>query len=114
MERRKWCVCGYNEKSVEDIVTKNGVAPYTALLLSARGIIEQERVREFCFSEGGLCDPFLLPDMEKAVEAINFSLDMGEKILVYGDYDADGLTATAVLYSYLLSQGADVGFYVPD
>ncbi|MCQ2463684.1 MAG: DHH family phosphoesterase, partial [Clostridia bacterium] len=114
MEKRKWCVCGYDEKKVENIVAQNGVAPYTALLLSARGITAPAEVRSFCFDEEGLCDPFLLPDMEKAVDCINEALDAGEKIAVYGDYDADGLTATVILYTYLLSQGADVIYYVPD
>lgn len=55
-----------------------------------------------------------LPDMEKAVARIRKALDSFERIAIYGDYDADGVTATAVLYSYLETQGADVFYYIPN
>ena len=59
-------------------------------------------------------DPFDFPDMYKAVRRIKTALDNFERIAVYGDYDADGVTATALLYSYLALQGADVVFAVPN
>ena len=52
--------------------------------------------------------------MEKAVERINKAIEDGEKITVFGDYDADGVTSTALLYSYLCSRGANVDYYIPD
>ncbi|MBR6512976.1 MAG: DHH family phosphoesterase, partial [Clostridia bacterium] len=59
-------------------------------------------------------DPFLLPDMQKAVDRINDAIFDFEKICIYGDYDADGITSTAVLYSYLEAQGANVTYMLPD
>ncbi len=61
-----------------------------------------------------LYDPFLLDGMDIAVETIEDAVMNGDKITVYGDYDADGITATAVLYTYLESIGADVDWYIPD
>ena len=60
-----------------------------------------------------LSDPFLLKDMDKAAARITRAVDNMEKIAVYGDYDADGVTSTAMLYSYLETRGADVIFYIP-
>ena len=57
-----------------------------------------------------LDDPMTLPDMEKAVARIEKAIEDGEHIAVYGDYDCDGVTATAILYSYLQSMGASVGY----
>lgn len=59
-------------------------------------------------------DPFALYDMDKAVERIILAIDQGEKICVYGDYDVDGITSTAIMYETLLQLGADVQFYIPD
>ncbi len=61
-----------------------------------------------------LHDPFLMKDMDKAVARIQRALGDGEKILVYGDYDVDGTTAVALMYSYLREQGADCEYYIPD
>ena len=61
-----------------------------------------------------ICDPFTLPDMEKACERIKSAIDEGEKITIFGDYDADGVTSTALLYSYLSGAGANVDYYIPD
>ena len=60
-----------------------------------------------------LADPYILPDMTKAVGRIQQAVDDHEKILIYGDYDADGVCATAILYSYLEVMGADVSYYIP-
>ena len=60
-----------------------------------------------------LKNPFLLKDMDKAAARITRAVDNMEKIAVYGDYDADGVTSTAMLYSYLETRGADVIFYIP-
>ena len=59
-------------------------------------------------------DPFLLNDMEKAVERIKVAINQQEKILIYGDYDADGITSTLIIYESLLNFGADVTYYLPD
>lgn len=83
-------------------------------VLKARGLEEPEAARAFLEEAGPLYDPMLLPDMDKAVERVRRAIDGGEKILVYGDYDCDGVTATVLLYDYLENAGADVLYYIPE
>ena len=79
--------------------------PLSALLLN-RGYRTKEEITAFLYpSVGELPSPFLLKDMDKAVARILPALEGKEKILIYGDYDADGITATALLWSYLKSKG---------
>lgn len=82
-------------------------------VMLSRGITSLDRAREF-FGCSSLSDPMLLRDMETAVEVIRQALDEGKKITVYGDYDCDGVTATAMLYGYLDAMGAEADFYIPD
>ena len=86
-----------------------------ATLLHQRGIDCLEKAQHFFKpSLDHLHDPFLMKDMHKAVERLQRALGDGENILVYGDYDVDGTTAVALMYSYLTSQGGNCGFYIPD
>lgn len=90
-------------------------SPVIATLLLQRGIDTPEKVHEFFNpSLDDLHDPFLMRDMDTAVKRIQRALGDGEKILVYGDYDVDGTTAVALMYSYLDSIGAQCGYYIPD
>ena len=83
-------------------------------LLYNRGFREVSQIDDFFDnSSTGLYDPFLLPDMEKAVERINSAINKHEKITVYGDYDVDGITSVSILYKYLVSCGANVDYYIP-
>jgi len=70
-------------------------------------------VRGVNIDEGEISDPFLIADMEKAVELIKSALTAGEKITVFGDYDCDGVTSTVILYQYLTAQGGEVDWYIP-
>lgn len=90
------------------------IDPFLALLLVSRGITEDEQIDAFLHDDGYLSDPFELPGMTAAVKRIRCALDGFEKIAVYGDFDADGVTATAALYSCLSHLGADVMYYIPD
>jgi single-stranded-DNA-specific exonuclease len=90
-----------------------GIPPFLALLLAARGISSPEEIERYRDASEWY-DPMLLPDMDKAVERVRQALDNFEPVLVYGDYDADGVTATAILYSYLYDCGANVRFGLPD
>lgn len=86
-----------------------------ATILLQRGVKNREDADQFFHpSLSDLHDPFLMRDMDKAVERIQRALGDGERILVYGDYDVDGTTAVALVYSYLRSLGAECGFYIPD
>ena len=91
-----------------------GISAVLAGLLVNRGIATVEEARSFLNgSLDQLQDPFDMADMDKAVSRIRHSLASGEKVLVYGDYDADGTTATALLVKVLKSLGGQVGYYVP-
>jgi single-stranded DNA-specific DHH superfamily exonuclease len=81
-------------------------------ILKNRGIDDVDRF--FRMGKEALHDPFLFEDMEKAVQRILHAVSAGEKIVIYGDYDCDGITAIAVLYRALRSLGAQVAFDLPD
>lgn len=85
-------------------------------LLAARGIENYEQARAFMALElNQLHDPFLMKDMDLAVERLEQALELGEKIMVYGDYDVDGTTSVALVYHYLRYElGAEVMYYIPD
>ena len=115
MSRKKWIVNNCDKEVATLIAEELNLSPYAALIASARGIKTVEDAEEFFgISEAEYADPFDFPDMYKAVKRIRTALDNFERIAVYGDYDADGVTATALLYSYLEMQGADVVFAVPN
>lgn len=91
--------------------------PYHKLLqqlLYNRGVVDAEMAKAYVSTEGSLHDPFLLKDMEVAVERLAQALEKEESITVYGDYDADGVTATAILVDFLSKMGANVKSYTPD
>lgn len=113
MGRKFWRVSSCDKKQAADIAGEYGYDEFAVLLLNSRGIKEPSQVEEFLSCRQEFSDPFLIKDMDKAVNRINKALDAGEKIAVYGDYDADGVTATSLLYMYLEAVGADVTYYIP-
>ena len=82
-------------------------------MLISRGITDEEEIISFLSEDGEFSDPFEIKDMDKAVRTVNSAVENSEKITVYGDYDADGVTATALLFTYLQLMGADVDYYIP-
>lgn len=91
------------------------IDPHAVLLAYTRGIDDICDMAEFFgIEEAEETDPFLFPDMQKAAERVRKAVDDFESIAVYGDYDVDGVTATALLYLYLSSLGANVSYYIPD
>ncbi len=87
----------------------------SATLLLQRGIKDFNSAKEFFRPDLNLLhDPFLMKDMDKAVARVLTAIEKKEKILVYGDYDVDGTTSVALFYSYLISIGAEAGYYIPD
>lgn len=102
-----------NKEQVKDIMAEFSVPSIVAMLLSIRGINSYDDINRFLYEEDELDDPFLLIDMDKATDRIFKALNNNERICIYGDYDADGVTSTALLYDYLSSLGADVAYYIP-
>ncbi len=99
----------------EILAVELGINPVIALLLVKRGIFSAEEAKKFFKpSLNDLHDPFLMPDMDKAVERLNKALGNKEKILVYGDYDVDGTTAVALVYKYLRLYSSALDYYIPD
>lgn len=101
--------------AVQNLCTALGESPIVAKLLINRGQDTPEKARRFlCDSIDTLHDPMLLRDMDKAVARIEQAERAGEKITIYGDYDVDGVTSTAILYRYLKERGFAVDYYIPD
>ena len=92
-----------------------GIPPLAAAVLAARGLSDPDEVRAFLEAdESCLADPMLLKDMDRAAQRVRRALDEGETVAVYGDYDVDGITATALLTDFLRREGAQVIPYIPD
>ena len=109
-----WSVAKVNKERAIAMANKLEIPPLLAMMLDIRGITKEEDVINFLQENKDFSDPFLMKDMDKAVERITTAVENGEKICIYGDYDADGVTSTSLLYSYLRdSLGADVMFYIP-
>lgn len=109
-----WSVAKVNKERAIAMANRLEIPPLLAMMLDIRGITKEEDVINFLQENKEFSDPFLMKDMDKAVERITTAVENGEKICVYGDYDADGVTSTSLLYSYLRdSLGADVMFYIP-
>lgn len=97
------------------LARETGKSPVVAALALSRGIKNLKEFDKFCSkSVGDLFSPFLLKDMDKAVERINLALENGEHITIYGDYDVDGITSVSSLALYLKSRGGIVNYYIPD
>lgn len=109
-----WSVAKVNKERAIAMANRLEIQPLLAMMLDIRGITKEEDVINFLQENKDFSDPFLMKDMDKAVDRITTAVENGEKICVYGDYDADGVTSTSLLYSYLRdSLGADVMFYIP-
>lgn len=92
-----------------------GISPILALLLLKRGISTPDEARHFFRPHlTELHDPFLMNDMDKAVERLNLAMGRKEHVLVYGDYDVDGTTAVALVYKFLQQFYSNVDYYIPD
>lgn len=113
---RKWIVKEPgNPAAVRRLSQELGVDPVLANLLVQRGITTFGQAREFFRPDlSMLHDPFLMKDMEVAVERLHKAIENGENILVYGDYDVDGTTAVALVFSFIRELTPRVDYYIPD
>ena len=105
-----------NPEAVAAMAAATGISPVLANLLVQRGIDTLEKAKKFFNPQlSDLHDPFLMKDMDKAVERVEQAVRNNEKIMVYGDYDVDGTTAVALVYKFLRQIGhKDLLFYIPD
>lgn len=106
MKYRAWQVNRPDEGKAAVLAQKLGIGSLLARILVGRGYDEAEKAQAL-LENAPMSDPFLLKDMDKAVERIQQAIDQGEPIVIFGDYDVDGITATALLYEYLHNLGAE-------
>ena len=109
-----WIYPNYDENFIKELESYS-ISKNIAKILNVRNITDMTSVKKYFsdeYEEG--YDPFLMHDMQKAVDRINEAIENEEKILVYGDYDADGITSTVLLVETLISMGADVSSYIPN
>ena len=117
METRWLIAQDVDKQLVKDLSESLGIDEKLAILLVQRGITNYEEAKNFFRpSLDHLHDPFLMKDMDKAVDRLQKAIADGEKILIYGDYDVDGTTAVALIYTYLknLVNKKKIEFYIPD
>ena len=110
-----WLVRSVDPDIITNLSDGLGISPIAARVLAFRGVATLEDVRQF-FSPSidQIHDPFLFGEMSEAVKAVRESVSAGSRILVHGDYDADGICGTAILCEGLRSIGADVHYFIPD
>ena len=114
MLHKKWVIRQADKEAASAISEQFNIDPFLAFLLVSRGLTDDLAVQEFLHPGQALCAPEGFADMEAAAARLQQALDSGERICVYGDYDCDGVTATALLYSFLEAMGGNVIYYIPD
>ena len=112
---KKWEICKENKNDINKISEENGLSDLISGILASRGIIKKEEVRKFLNpTRNDFHDPFLMPDMNKAVDRIITAIQTQEKTIIYGDYDVDGITSVTVLKKFLKERGLETGEYIPN
>ncbi len=115
MKMKKWVTAKPDLQAAQSLSETCGFSPLAAAALCARGVDTPEKAAAFLSTDiSGLHNPMRLCDMGKAVQQIRTAIAEKQKIIVFGDYDVDGITATCVLLRYLRSLGADADYYIPN
>lgn len=114
MQFKRWTVNPPDRTLAAELAAECNIDPFVALIAAGRGYSDPVELEELISPDVMIADPYELCDMEKAVDIIADAIYSDELIAVYGDYDVDGVTATALLYSYLKNRGARVIYAIPD
>ena len=114
MAYKKWEVKSVDRIKAKELAVECDVEPIVALIASSRGYTDPTDLEQFLSDEPYFDDAYELCDIMHAADIVNLNIDENKKIAVYGDYDCDGVTATALLYKYLKGRGADCIYYIPD
>ena len=112
---KKWQIYDTDEDKVKELVNKYDINELLATILVNRDIVDEQKLEIFLNpTRNDFHDPFLMPDMEKAVQRIIKAINDKEKVIIYGDYDADGITSITVLKKFLEDVGLDADYYIPN
>ena len=112
---KKWQIYETDEGKIEELKEKYKLNSLLATILVNRGIDSKEKIRQFLEpTRQDFYNPFLMKDMEIAVERIVKAIENQEKVIIYGDYDVDGITSTVVLKKFLKDLGLEVSYYIPN
>ena len=114
VEMKRWIIPPVDKQQAQQTAREFGMDAFGALLLLSRGITEETQIEEFLSEDIILQNPYALPDMEQAAQRVRQALQAGETIGIFGDYDADGITSTALLTDCLRRAGAHVVYRLPD
>ena len=114
MAFKKWEIGFADKTRAKEFADECGADPFTAMIALSRGINDISEFEVMMSAEPLLCDPRELIDIEVAAEFLNGAIKENKKIAVFGDYDCDGVTASAIMYDYLKNRGADVTVTIPD
>ena len=113
--RKKWEYKDIDEEKVKKIQDKFKVSNLLATVLVNREIVSEKDIEVFLNpTRNDFHDPYLMPDMEVAVNRIVKAIEKHEKVIIYGDYDVDGITSITVLKKFLKTCGLDAGYYIPN
>ena len=113
--KKKWVFFETDEDKVDEISKKYKISKLLARVLVNRNITDEEDINIFLNpTRKDFHDPYIMPDMDKAVNRIEKAIKNKEKIIIYGDYDVDGITSITVLKRFLEERGLEVGYYVPN
>ncbi|MGI2326491.1 single-stranded-DNA-specific exonuclease RecJ [Planococcus sp. YIM B11945] len=113
--KKRWRLTTPDHETVQTIQNQLSISSVLAKILVTRGIATADEARSFMkMDSGSVHNPYLMKDMDIAVERIHQAIENGEKIVVYGDYDADGVTSTTVMMTVLQDLGAEVSFMIPN
>ena len=110
---KKWIIPEIDKQIAYKLAEECNVEPFLALMAYSRGYCDPFALDEFILKDLPDIDIYALPDIEKAVERIRLATKNNEKIVIYGDYDCDGVTSTALMYLFLSEMGANVSYYIP-
>lgn len=112
---KKWEFYEENNEKIIEIAKKHNISELLTKILVNRGITDDKEIDTFLNpTRNDFYDPYLMPDMEKAVERIIKAINNQEKVMIYGDYDVDGITSITVLKKFLEERGLKTGHYIPN
>ena len=112
---RKWEFYNVDSEKIAEISEKHGISELLATVLYNRDVVDDNEIDVFLNpTRSDFHDPYLMPDMEVAVERIIKAINNKEKVMIYGDYDVDGITSITVLKKFLQERGLDAGYKIPN